>query len=220
MRLRDSRVAVIGLGRSGAAACRFCRAQGARVLGLDAKGREQLGEVASELEAVGVDLLVGEASTRALAEVDLVVVSPGVPPGEQIAEVERRGVPVVAEVELASWYVEAPLVAVTGTNGKSTVTSLIGAMLAGSGRPVFAGGNLGTPLVEAVGTEAAGPGGVVVVELSSFQLERVSRLRPHVAVVLDVTGAPDAQPPVTEPKPAPESAGDNGVGARRGLFGR
>jgi UDP-N-acetylmuramoylalanine--D-glutamate ligase len=90
-------------------------------------------------------------------------------------------------VEVASWFIDGTLIGVTGTNGKSTVTTLVGEMCKRSGRPTFVGGNLGTPLVDAVGTPAAAPGGYAVVELSSFQLERVERLHVHAAALLNVT---------------------------------
>jgi UDP-N-acetylmuramoylalanine--D-glutamate ligase len=116
-----------------------------------------------------------------------VVVSPGVPPLPQLDEAAAAGAWVVGEVELASWFVQAPIVGITGTNGKSTVTSLVGAMLERAGFATFTGGNLGTPLIDALGTPAAGPAGRMVVELSSYQLERVESLHVHVAALLNVT---------------------------------
>src|SRR5205814_5050187 len=118
---------------------------------------------------------------------DLIVLSPGVPPLLEVAAARAAGVAVTGELELASRFVQAPLVAITGTNGKSTTTSLAGAMLAAGGRPTFVGGNLGVPLAEAVGTPAADTGGICVVEASSFQLETVERFRPLVGVLLNVT---------------------------------
>jgi UDP-N-acetylmuramoylalanine--D-glutamate ligase len=93
----------------------------------------------------------------------------------------------VSEVELASWYAKAPIIGITGTNGKSTVTALIGAMLAASGKPTFVGGNFGRPFIEAVGSEADCPEGALVIELSSFQLERSYLLKPKVAVLLNIS---------------------------------
>jgi UDP-N-acetylmuramoylalanine--D-glutamate ligase len=90
-------------------------------------------------------------------------------------------------VELASWFIESTVVAITGTNGKSTVTTMIGEMCRRTGRPTFVGGNLGEPVTAIVGTDAAGPEGIAVIELSSFQLERVDRFRANVAVLLNVT---------------------------------
>jgi UDP-N-acetylmuramoylalanine--D-glutamate ligase len=118
---------------------------------------------------------------------DIIVLSPGVPPMPQIDAARAAGVFVTGELELASWFVESTMVAITGTNGKSTTTTLCGAMLAANGRPTFVGGNLGTPLAEAVGTLAARAGGTCVVEVSSFQLETVRTFRPQVAVLLNIS---------------------------------
>lgn len=188
MDLADKRVSVVGLGRSGLAVCRFCRERGAEVLGVDDLPREKFDvETARDLIARGVELHFGEQPEDRLVARDLLVVSPGVPPSDAVARAEEAGVPVVAEVEVASWFVDAPIVGITGTNGKSTVTALTGEILAATGRPTFVGGNFGTPLIEAVGTAAAGSGGFLVVELSSFQLERIETFRPRVAVLLNLS---------------------------------
>jgi UDP-N-acetylmuramoylalanine--D-glutamate ligase len=105
----------------------------------------------------------------------------------QIDAARAKGVLVTGELELASWFVESTMVAITGTNGKSTTTTLCGAMLGANGRPTFVGGNLGTPLSEAIGTYAARAGGTCVVEVSSFQLETVRTFRPQVAVLLNIS---------------------------------
>ena len=188
MDLRDKKVVVVGLGVSGESVCRFCRARGAQVLGVDDKDRASFPEaVATRLEGDGVELFLGGQPEARLAEADVVVVSPGVPSSPALDAAEARGVPLVAEVELASWFIDAPIVAITGTNGKSTVTALIGEMLSRTGRPTFVGGNLGTALIDAVGTAAAEADGRVVAELSSFQLERIAHLKPAVSVLLNVT---------------------------------
>jgi len=178
---------VVGLGQSGLAVVRFLMAAGARVRVNDQRDAETLGAAATEAEALGAELVLGEHPDEAFEGLDLIVVSPGVPPLSQLDRAERRGVPVVSEVELAARYIEAPIVAITGTNGKSTVTTLIGEMARHLGRPFFVGGNLGRPMIEAAGTDAGATGGLVVVELSSFQLERVSQMKAHVAVLLNVT---------------------------------
>ena len=115
------------------------------------------------------------------------MLSPGVPPLPEVAAARAAGVPITGEMELASRFVRAPMVAITGTNGKSTTTTLCGQILAATGHPTFVGGNLGTPLAEAVGQPAADAGGFVVVEVSSFQLETAERFRPRVAVLLNIT---------------------------------
>ncbi|MFZ1865706.1 MAG: UDP-N-acetylmuramoyl-L-alanine--D-glutamate ligase [Polyangiales bacterium] len=187
MELSRKNVLVVGLGESGLSVVRFLAARGARVRVNDRRDREALGAAAAEVAALGAELVVGGHPPGAFDGLDLIVVSPGVPSLPELDQAERAGVPVVSEVELASRFIEAPLVAVTGTNGKSTVTTLIGQMCRGLGRPSFIGGNLGRPLIDAVGTDAAARGGLVVAELSSFQLERVSKMRVHVAVLLNVT---------------------------------
>lgn len=187
MELARKDVMVVGLGQSGLAVARFLAARGARVRVNDQHDARALGAAASDAAALGAELVLGGHPERAFEDLDLIVVSPGVPRLPQLDAAEERGVSVVSEVELAARFIEAPIVAVTGTNGKSTVTTLIGQMCARLGRPMFVGGNLGRPLVEAVGTEAAGEDGIVVVELSSFQLERVSRMKAHVAILLNVT---------------------------------
>jgi UDP-N-acetylmuramoylalanine--D-glutamate ligase len=178
---------VVGLGESGLAVVRFLAERGARVVVNDRRDREALGAAATEAEALGAELVLGGHPDRAFDDLDLIVVSPGVPRLAQLDQAEQRGVLVVSEVELAARFIEAPIVAITGTNGKSTVTTLIGEMSRRLGRPVFVGGNLGRPMIEAAGTDAGAKGGLVVVELSSFQLERVSQMKAHVAVLLNIT---------------------------------
>ena len=178
---------VVGLGESGLAVVRFLRERGARVRVNDQRDREALGAAATEAEALGAELVLGGHPDSAFEDLDLVVVSPGVPPLPQLEQAEQRGVPVVSEVELASRFIDAPIVAITGTNGKSTVTTLIGEMSSRLARPVFVGGNLGRPMIAAAGTDAGGADGLVIVELSSFQLERVSQMKAHVAILLNIT---------------------------------
>ncbi len=188
--LRGKRVVVVGLGLSGEAACRLARAKGAEVLANDARSRAQIGEgVAAGLEAEGIELTLGTHAGVDLVGADVVVVSPGVPAIAFLADAERYGANLVSEIELASWFVDAELVAVGGTNGKSTTTELCAALARTTGRPVFAGGNLGVPLAQAVLENDPGVGsdGIAVVEVSSFQLERVRGFRPRASILLNVT---------------------------------
>lgn len=184
MDVRGQRFLVVGLGKSGRAAARFLASRGAKVVANDV--RTEIDD-AESLRAAGVELALGGHDVDLFTSVDRIVVSPGVPPLAALDAADRAGVPIASEIELASWFIDSWVVAITGTNGKSTVTSLIGEMLDRSGRPTFVGGNLGTPLIDVVGTPAAQEGGAVVVELSSFQLERVDRFRANVAVLLNVT---------------------------------
>ena len=187
MDLSGKNAMVIGLGLSGLAVVRFLADRGAHVRVNDKRDAAALGASASDAAALGAELVLGAHPDDAFEGLDLIVVSPGVPPLPQLEAAEARGVEVVSEIELAARFIEAPIVAITGTNGKSTVTTLIGQMCDRLDRPMFVGGNLGQPMIEAVGTDAASQGGIVVVELSSFQLERVSEMKAHVAVLLNVT---------------------------------
>jgi UDP-N-acetylmuramoylalanine--D-glutamate ligase len=177
---------VLGLGSSGVAASLLAARMGSRVSATDLKARDAIPD-AARLEEAGVVLDLGGHDPRPFVTSDLVVVSPGVPRCDHLAAAEAAGAEVIAEVELACRCARARVVGVTGSNGKSTVTSMIGAIMGQSDRPSWTGGNLGTPLSEAVGTEADVEGGVLVVELSSFQLERAVTLRCEVAVLLNIT---------------------------------
>lgn len=187
MELAGKHVVVVGLGKSGIAAARLLLSRGASVSANDRRGRDELPEEALALEHAGAGLALGGHDAAVLSRADLIVVSPGVPPQPALEAAQQAGVPIWSEIELASRFLEATLLGVTGTNGKSTVTSLVGAMCALTERPTFVGGNLGTPLIEAVGTRAAERGGFVVVELSSFQLERIDTLHVHAGALLNVS---------------------------------
>jgi UDP-N-acetylmuramoylalanine--D-glutamate ligase len=187
MELHGARVTVVGLGQSGLAVVRLLAKKGAQITVSDTRSEEQLGELAREVKQLGAKLDLGAHDAARLSQSELIVVSPGVPPLPALIEAARQGVPIASEVELASWFIEAPIVGITGTNGKSTVTTLIGKMCEATGRPTFVGGNLGTPLSAAVDTPAARKDGYVVAELSSFQLERIDRFRAHIGVLLNVT---------------------------------
>lgn len=187
MDLAGKRVLVVGLGKSGVAVSRLLQARGAQVIANDVRTEDALGAVTGPLRAAGVELRCGGHDARDFADVDQIVVSPGVPPLAPLADAELRGVPIASEVEVASWFIRSRVIGITGTNGKSTVTALVGEMCARTAVPTFVGGNLGTPLIDVVGSAAAAPGGVVVAELSSFQLERVERLRVNVAALLNVS---------------------------------
>ncbi|MBU2552183.1 MAG: UDP-N-acetylmuramoyl-L-alanine--D-glutamate ligase [Proteobacteria bacterium] len=180
------RVLVVGLARTGLAAAEFLQGRGARVTVTDMRSAEDLGQAVSTLAERGVRLELGGHREASFTEADLIVVSPGVP--LNIAPMQRardQGVPITGEMELASRYLTIPMIAVTGTNGKTTTTSLIGDILRASGRRVFVGGNIGNPLIGVLdGRETPD---AVVVEVSSFQLDTAETLRPDVGVILNVT---------------------------------
>ncbi len=183
--LEGKRIVVVGLGASGVAAARLCLRRGARVVGTDRKPLEALGADARALEEAGVALAVGGHEGARLAEADLIVVSPGVPAFAELDDAVQRGVKVWGEVELATQALAhpAPVIAVGGTNGKSTTTSLVGALLEAEGLATFTGGNLGEPLAN----HADGRFDVIVLEVSSFQMERVEAFRPRSSLLLNVT---------------------------------
>lgn len=201
MEFAGKRFAVVGLGKSGLSVVRFCLKRGATVLACDDRNEAalatSLASLASLADAPGCEdaqhtgrlsFRLGGVRADVLAQADCIVCSPGVPQSHPaLVSARARGIPVTGEIEWASQFVRAPIVGITGTNGKSTVTSLCGAMAAETGRPSFCGGNLGTPLVDAVDTPAAQENGIVVVELSSFQLETCVTLRCHAAALLNVT---------------------------------
>jgi UDP-N-acetylmuramoylalanine--D-glutamate ligase len=161
---------------------------GAQVVGTDDQGAERLAANLQPLAGLPVDLHLGGMRAADLVGADLIVLSPGVPPDRgPLREARQARVLMIGELELASRFIEAPIVGITGTNGKSTVTTLCGVIAAETGRPAFCGGNLGTPLSDAVGTAAAGPAGIVVCEMSSFQLEATEHLHCRAAAVLNLT---------------------------------
>lgn len=178
---------VVGLGfRTGLAAANFLARKGCAVTVSDNKSREDLAEVIDKLDK-GITVLAGEQTPSILDEgFDLVVLSPGVPRViPLIAEAEKRGVPVISEIELAYRYDSGKIIAITGTDGKSTTTSLAGHILQEIGITTFLGGNIGIPYISSV--EKTGKGSAMVLELSSFQLETIDRFRPHVAAMLNIT---------------------------------
>ena len=184
--LAHKRVLVVGLAKSGVAAVRLCVAHGARVTAADKRGEAELGEAAKAVSFMGASLALGGHDSKVFREPDLMVVSPGVPLAlPEIEQARKTGVHVIGEVELASQFLSAPLVGITGTNGKSTVTALTGFLCDSAGLKTFTGGNLGRPLAEAAMTPKLWE--AIVCELSSFQLEGIEALRPHVAVVTNLT---------------------------------
>lgn len=179
---RGLTVLVVGLGVTGRAVARFLGGAGARVRVAERRPDAALAEAAAALGAG--PLLPDDDPARCLEGAALVVPSPGVPADAPVLRAAvARGIPVVGEIELAARHLAVPLLAVTGTNGKSTTTALLGEMLRAGGARPFVGGNLGTPLVAAL----AGDYGAAVVEVSSFQLEWVARFRPRVAALLNLT---------------------------------
>lgn len=186
MDLARKNIVVVGLGLSGVAAARFLKDRGAEVTATDTASAIDLGSQLPDLEAMGITLELGGHRSQSFERADLVVLSPGV--SHMIAPIRlarERGIPIWGEIELASKFIRQPLVAVTGTNGKTTTTELLGDMLQRAGLTVFVGGNIGRPLIDYAG----GPqnADIVVVEISSFQLDTIVEFRPHIGVLLNIT---------------------------------
>jgi UDP-N-acetylmuramoylalanine--D-glutamate ligase len=183
MDLAGRNVVVIGAGRTGQSTARFLVEQGARTRVLE---RDPV-RLANATLPPRVQRITDDEGDEFSHGVDLVVPSPGVPRTHPLlVKSVARGIPVWSEIELAGRHLRCPLLAVTGTNGKSTTTTLLGAMLQASGAQTFVGGNLGTPLIEAV-CRSAPPYDAVVAEVSSFQLEWTHLFRPDLAIVLNLT---------------------------------
>lgn len=186
MELENKKVLVVGLARTGVAVARFLAQAGAEVTVTDMREEEELSETLTELADLDINLELGRHVPYSFLMADLIVVSPGVPmdikPLAMARSQKRR---VVSEVELASWFIKAPMVAITGTNGKTTTTTLTGEIFRACGFDTFVGGNIGNPLIELASSGDSVDR--VVVELSSFQLEGVESFRPHVAVLLNLT---------------------------------
>lgn len=185
--LRNKHMVVVGLGKSGLAAARLALREGAKVTLNDAKSETDLVANVAEARAMGADVALGGHPEALFLGADLVVLSPGVPALAAVDAARARFVRVIPEVELASWFLRGTVIGITGSNGKSTVTTLIGEMCKASGRPTFVGGNLGDALSNAAFSSAAGEDGFVVAELSSFQLEAIESLRCQVAILLNIT---------------------------------
>jgi UDP-N-acetylmuramoylalanine--D-glutamate ligase len=181
------RVHVIGLGSlgTGRAVARVVAARGAQVTVSDRKPAEALIEEIAALEGTGAVVLAGDEAYRGIETADLIVPSPGVPFDLPVLVAARaRGVQVVSEIEVAFWLAPCPVLAVTGTKGKTTTTALLGELLRDAGRSVHVGGNIGQPLIELAA--AASPTDLLVAEVSSFQLEATEQFRPQVAVMLNL----------------------------------
>lgn len=186
MDLKNQRVLVVGLGKSGAAAARLLHSLGARVTVSDSKAQAELGKDIPALLELGVIVETGAHGERTFRDQDLIVVSPGVPvDAPQLQQARSLGLPVIGEVELAYRYLQGKVIAITGSNGKTTTTSLAGEILAKSGFKTQVGGNIGTPVTELVSTSTANTWNVL--EISSFQLETVETFAPKIAAVLNVT---------------------------------
>lgn len=210
MELKNKRVLVVGLGKSGMAAALFLRDQGARVTVSDTRSAVELEKEIPALLDAGIMVETGGHGLLTFRRQDLIVVSPGVPYDtpelKQVRAYGKDGPPIIGELELASRFLQGKIVAITGSNGKTTTTSLLGKIFADAGGPTLVGGNIGTPVIDLIGesvrlTQEAGPSTPSgkpasaqddkvlwnVLEVSSFQLETVEEFHPQIAVILNIT---------------------------------
>jgi UDP-N-acetylmuramoylalanine--D-glutamate ligase len=185
VQLAGRRFAVIGAARSGVAVARLLRTAGASVFVSDNSPKEKKAAAAAELERLNIECEFGGHSPRAI-DADVIVLSPGVPDSSTIVQqAAGRGLVIVSELEVSSWFCPGAIVAITGTNGKTTTTTLCGRMFEDARRPVVVGGNIDPAFADVVGGML--PGDTAVLEVSSFQLDHVQTFRPRIAVLLNIT---------------------------------
>ena len=186
MELKGKKVLVVGLGKSGLAAALFLRRQGAQVTVSDIRSAQSLGKDIPALIEQGIAVEAGGHGLLTFRRQDLIVVSPGVPLSTpELAQVAKFGLPIIGEVELAARFLKGNSIAITGSNGKTTTTSLCGAILENAGLPARVGGNIGLPVIGLV--EDSREDDWSVLEVSSFQLETTESFRPNIAVILNIT---------------------------------
>jgi UDP-N-acetylmuramoylalanine--D-glutamate ligase len=185
MNLKGKKIVVIGMGKTGIASARFLGSQGARVVAVDEKSPSQWGKKFGRI-ANKEWLETGAYNAGVLESASMVIPSPGVPPHNDILVAAiKLNIPVVSEIELAYRYLKVPVIAVTGTNGKTTTTSLLGEIMVRAGKKVFVGGNIGNPLIEYAETPQKDD--FIVAEISSFQLQWIDKFRPFIAMLLNIT---------------------------------
>jgi UDP-N-acetylmuramoylalanine--D-glutamate ligase len=186
MELKGKKVLVVGLGKSGLAAALFLRRRGAQVTVSDLRSAQALSkEIPSLLEA-GISVEAGGHGLLTFRRQDLIVVSPGVPLSTpELVQVRTLGLPIIGELELAARFLKGQVLAITGSNGKTTTTTLCGEIFSAAGLKTLVAGNIGLPVIEVVDQSA--PGAWSVLEVSSFQLETTESFHPHVAVILNIT---------------------------------
>ncbi len=186
MELYRKKIHVIGLGVTGLATAKFLNRRGAIVTASDMASADRLEQPVAELKRLGIETVLGSRYTEGCDTADMIVLSPGVPhTSDFLVRAQRQGVEVLGEIELASRFVTTPIIAITGTNGKTTVTSLLGDMLKSCGMNVFVGGNIGDPLIGHVDSDNHADW--IVLEVSSFQLDTISMFHPAVGVLLNIT---------------------------------
>ncbi len=180
------KILVVGLGKTGVGLCRFLAARQAQVTATDSAAAADLTSALTELRDLDINFEVGRPQPANILDFDLIVPSPGVPPElPWLREAVAQGIPLIGELEVASHYLQLPVAAISGTNGKTTTTILVGEFLRASGRRPLVGGNIGTPLVDLVDQQTQAD--CLVLEISSFQLDTAPSFKPHAAALLNIT---------------------------------
>ena len=186
MELKGKKVLVVGLGKSGLAAALFLRRRGAQVTVSDVRSAEALAKDIPALLEEGINVEAGGHGLLTFRRQDLIVVSPGVPlDTPELAQVKAFGLPVIGELELAARFLKGRILAITGSNGKTTTTALVGEILKAAGFPTLVGGNIGVPVIALI--DESTPETWSVLEVSSFQLESTELFHPSIAVILNIT---------------------------------
>ncbi|MBI5893589.1 MAG: UDP-N-acetylmuramoyl-L-alanine--D-glutamate ligase [Deltaproteobacteria bacterium] len=189
LELAGKKVLVVGLASTGISTARFLKDKGAIVTVTDNKPMEQLecpDGLINELQKICARIETGRHSKEVFMNVDLIVLSPGVPPTiKPLQDAKNAGIEIISEIELACDFIDAPIIAITGTNGKTTTTTLLGKVLNSAGRKAFVGGNIGTPLIDYASKREKSE--YVVAEISSFQLEGIKKFKPFISILLNIT---------------------------------
>jgi len=186
MELKNRKILVVGLGKTGLETIDFLLGQGADVRTTDSTAPDKIRETISLLESKGVKVEAGAHTDDTFLWAETIVLSPGVPFSvPQIKKAMAEGIEVISEVELASRFIDTPIIAITGSNGKTTTSTLIARILERNGRKVFLGANIGTPLIKIAGD--SGKYDILVLELSSFQLQGIKSFRPYIALILNIS---------------------------------
>lgn len=186
MELENRKMLVVGLGKTGQDTINFLLRKGADVRASDSSSIDKIKEVVAELESKGLRVEAGTHTDETFLWAETIVLSPGVPFGiPQVKKAITNGIEVISEVELARRFIDTPIIAITGSNGKTTTSSLIASILERNGKRVFLGANIGTPLIQIAGQSNVFD--ILVLELSSFQLQGITKFKPHVALVLNIS---------------------------------
>ncbi len=183
---KGKKVLIVGFGLSGVAVAKYMAKQGAKITVTDTKQKNELLDSINACGDLKIEWELGKHNNKTFHAAELIVVSPGVPPTlEALKEAREKNIPIISEIELAAQALQEPLITITGTNGKTTVTTLLGEMFKAGEKPAYVGGNIGKPLLDYV-TDGTGGAQVVVAEISSFQLDITQNLTPALAIFTNI----------------------------------